>query len=317
MRVVSADEIDRALIFPDLIDALAEAFRGGIITPERHHHDIEGGGSPGTLLLMPAWTGAASAADAGFLGVKIVSVFPENATKGLPRVLGTYLLMDGTTGAPLTTLDGARLTLWRTAAASALAARYLARADASRMVMVGAGALAPFLIRAHMSQRPLRDVAIWNRHPEAARQLADTLRAEGVPASVAEDLEGAVRVADLISCATLSSTPLVKGACLKEGAHLDLVGAFKPGMREADDAALQRASLYIDTDRARTEGGDVAEALKSGAIRDSHVKGDLVDLCRGRLQGRASPGEITTFKSVGTALEDLTAAMLVWRKNSG
>jgi ornithine cyclodeaminase/alanine dehydrogenase-like protein (mu-crystallin family) len=311
MRVVSADEIDRALTFPDLIEALARAFRGDIVAPVRHHHDIERGGSPGTLLLMPAWTGAASAG-AGFLGVKVVSVFPENPAKGLPRVLGTYLLMDGATGAPLAILDGTRLTLWRTAAASALAARYLARADARRMVMVGAGALTPFLIRAHMSQRPLREVAIWNRRPEVARQLAETLCAEGLPASATDDLEDAVRAADLISCATLSATPLVKGAWLKAGAHLDLVGAFKRGMREADDEALQRASVYVDTDRAKTEGGDVAEALKAGAIRDSHIRGDLADICRGGLQGRASPGEITLFKSVGTALEDLAAAMLVW-----
>ena len=309
---VSADEIDRALTFPDLIDALAEAFRADIVAPARHHHDIERAGSPGTLLLMPAWTGAASTGP-GFLGVKIVSVFSENAAKGLPRVLGTYLLMEGATGAPLAILDGTRLTLWRTAAVSALAARYLARADASRMIMVGAGALAPYLVRAHMSQRPLRDIAIWNRRPVAARQLADKLLAGGIPARATEDLESAVRAADLISCATLSATPLVRGAWLKEGAHLDLVGAFKPGMREADDEALQRASVYVDTDRAKTEGGDVAEALKNGTIGEDHVRGDLFDMCDGRSRGRASLEEITAFKSVGTALEDLAAAILVWR----
>ena len=316
MRFICADEIDRVLTFPDLIDALAEAFRADIVTPVRHHHGVESGGSPGTLLLMPAWTGAASARP-GFLGVKIVSVFPGNAAKGLPRVLGTYLLMDGATGAPLASFDGTRLTLWRTAAASALAARYLARADAGRMVMIGAGALAPFLIRAHASQRPLRDVVIWNRRPEAARRLADALGAEGLPASATEDLEGAVRAADLVSCATLSSVPLVKGAWLKAGVHLDLVGAFKPGMREADDEALQRAAVYVDTDRAKTEGGDVAEALKSGAICEDHVRGDLIDLCRGRSRDRAGPDEITAFKSVGTALVDLAAAILVWRRING
>lgn len=317
MRVVSAGEIDRALTFPDLIEALAEAFRGDIVTPVRHHHDVERGGGAGTLLLMPAWTGPASlgATGAGFLGVKIVSVFPDNPAQGLPRVLGTYLLMDGATGAPLAVLDGTRLTLWRTAATSALAARYLARQDASRMLMVGAGALAPFLIRAHMSQLPLREVVIWSRRPETARQLAETLCTEGLPATASDDLEAAVRSADLVSCATLSAAPLVKGAWLKEGAHLDLVGAFKPGMREADDEALQRASVYLDTDRATMEGGDVAIALDSGAIRPDHVRSNLFDLCRSRSKGRASPDEITAFKSVGTALEDLAAAMLVWRKN--
>lgn len=316
MRVVSADEIDRALTFPDLIEALAEAFRGDVVTPPRHHHDIERGGSAGTLLLMPAWTGGEASSGANrdaFLGIKIVSVFPENGARGLPRVLGTYCLMDGATGAPLATLDGTRLTLWRTAAASALAARYLARDDASRMVMVGAGALAPYLIRAHMSQRPIREVAIWNRFPEAARRLAERLAGEGLPVSAAEDLENVVRQADLVSCATLARAPLVEGAWLKAGAHLDLVGAFKPGMREADDEALQRAAVYVDTGRAKTEGGDVAMALRSGAFEESHIRADLSDLCRGRARGREGPDGITVFKSVGTALVDLAAAILVWR----
>jgi ornithine cyclodeaminase/alanine dehydrogenase-like protein (mu-crystallin family) len=311
MRVVSAVEIDRVLTFPALVDALAEAFRGDVVVPARHHHDIARPGAGGTLLLMPAWTGSHSAE--GFLGVKIVSVFPDNGARGLPSVIGTYMLMNGATGAPLACLDGTRLTLWRTAAASALAARHLARDDASRMVMVGAGALAPYLVRAHMSQRPIREVAVWNRSSETARRLADGLAGEGLPVRTTDDLESAVREADLVSCATLSTAPLVRGAWLKPGAHLDLVGAFKPGMREADEEALQRASIYVDTTAAKTEGGDVAAALQSGAIAEGHVRADLFDLCRGRVRGRAGPDEITVFKSVGTALEDLAAAMLVWR----
>ena len=312
MRVVSAHEIDRVLTFPDLIDALAEAFRGDIVTPVRHHHEIERGGAKGTLLLMPAWTG--DAGRQGFVGVKIVSVFPGNSARNLPSVLGTYLLMDGDTGAPLAALDGTRLTLWRTAAVSALAARYLARGDAGRMLMVGAGALAPFLVGAHMSQRSLREVMIWNRSPENARRLADTLRAEGVPAAATEDLEGAARAADLISCATLSSTALVRGVWLGPGVHLDLVGAFNLKMREADDEALQKASVYVDTERAKTEGGDVALSLQAGVLAEDDVRGDLFSLCRGRSEGRAGPDEITAFKSVGTALADLAAAILVWRR---
>jgi ornithine cyclodeaminase len=312
MRVVSAADIDRALTFPALVNALADAFRSDVVVPVRHHHAIGRADAGGTLLLMPAWTGAD---DSGgdHLGVKIVSVFPDNGARGLPSVIGTYLLMDGATGAPLASLDGTRLTLWRTAAASALAARHLARADATRMVMVGAGALAPFLIRAHMSQRSIREVTVWSRRPETARRLAETLAAEGLPVVAAEDLEPAVRGADLISCATLATAPLVKGAWLKLGAHLDLVGAFKPGMREADDEALQRASVYVDTPAARIEGGDVSMALQSGAIHKAHVQGDLSDLCRGQAKGRESADEITVFKSVGTALEDLAAAILVWR----
>ncbi|MBD2747413.1 ornithine cyclodeaminase family protein [Microvirga sp. BT688] len=309
MRVVTSAEIDQVLTFPALIEALAEAFRGNMVTPVRHHHEIERPGAHGTLLLMPSWTGPAM--QDGFLGVKIVTVFPENGARSLPSVMGSYLLMDGSTGEPVSVLDGARLTVWRTAAASALAARYLAREDASRMVMVGAGALAPFLIRAHMSQRPIREVALWNHRPEKAESLAAELRTEGLPVTAVADLEAAVRGADLVSCATLSTAPVVKGAWLKEGAHLDLVGAFNLKMREADDEALRRAQVYIDTPAAKSEGGDVAVSLQSGAISESHVRGTLTDLCRSA--PRRDPQAITAFKSVGTALEDLAAAMVVWR----
>jgi len=309
MRVIPSAEIDRVLTFPALIDALADAFRGDMVAPVRHHHEIDRPGQHATLLLMPAWTGPAMAD--GFVGVKVVSVFPENGAKNLPSVLGTYLLMDGQTGQPVAAMDGTRLTVWRTAAASALAARHLARHDASRMVMVGAGSLAPFLIRAHLSQRPIRQVALWNHRPEKAEGMAAELRAEGLPVTAVTDLEAAVREADLVSCATLSTAPIVKGAWLKEGAHLDLVGAFNMKMREADDEALRRGLVYIDTPAAKTEGGDVAVSLHRGAIAEGHIRGDLSGLCRNAPQrGREA---ITVFKSVGAALEDLAAAMLVWR----
>lgn len=311
MRVVSAAEIDGALSFPALVEALAEAFRGDVAAPVRHHHEIARPGGHATLLLMPAWTGAAGP-DRPYVGVKVVSVYPDNAARALPSVYGTYLLMDGETGAPLAALDGTRLTAWRTAAASALAASRLAREDASRMVMVGAGALAPFLIRAHSAVRPIREVKIWNRRPEKAEALAAELAREGLPVEPAADLEAAVREADLVSCATLATAPLVRGAWLKAGAHLDLVGAFNLAMREADDEALRRASVYVDTDAARSEGGDVAVALASGTIAPGDVRGDLFDLGRGTVPSRTRADEITLFKSVGSAIEDLAAAMLVW-----
>jgi ornithine cyclodeaminase len=312
MRVVAADEIDRALTFPALIEALAEAFRGDIAAPVRHHHEVARDGAPGTLLLMPAWTGAADGP--GFVGVKVVTVYPDNAARGLPSVFGTYLLLDGATGEPLAAMDGTRLTLWRTAAASALAARHLARPDAARMVMVGAGALAPFLIRGHAGEHPIREVKLWNHRPEKAAALAAELLGEGLPVEATDDLEAAVREADLVSCATLSTAPLVHGAWLKGGAHLDLVGAFNLSMREADAEALRRASVYVDTPAALTEGGDVALGLKSGVIGEADVKGDLFTLCRGEAPGRTRADEITLYKSVGTAIADLAGATAVWRR---
>jgi ornithine cyclodeaminase/alanine dehydrogenase-like protein (mu-crystallin family) len=314
MQVVTAEEIDRVLAFPALIDTLADAFRGGVTAPPRHHHAMPRPAGDATLLLMPAWTTEGSAND--YIGVKIVSVVPGNAALGIPSVQGTYLLSNAR-GTPLAALDGARLTLWRTAAASALAARHLARENATRMVMVGAGELAPYLVRAHASARPLERIAIWSRRPESTRALAERLAAEGLPVTAAEDLERAVGEADLVSCATLAPEPLVRGAWLAPGTHLDLVGAFTPAMREADDAALVRATLYIDTEAALSEGGDVTVALASGAIGRDRVRGTLADLVTGRAPGRTGPDEITAFKSIGASLEDLAAAMLVWRELAG
>ncbi|MGP9818648.1 ornithine cyclodeaminase family protein [Salinarimonas sp. NSM] len=314
LAVVSAAEIDAALTFPGLVDALDAAFRGDLVAPVRHHHGVARPDGDATLLLMPAWSGigeTAASADGGALGVKIVAVFPGNGARGLASVQGVYYLADGATGVPRAVLDGARLTLWRTACASALAARRLARPDAARLTMVGAGALAPFLIRAHTSQRPIEAVTIWNRDPAKAQALAADLATQGLPTTASADLESAVRAADIVSCATLSREPLVRGAWLAPGAHLDLVGAFNSSMREADDEALRRAAVFVDTPAALTEGGDVAIALRDGVIARDHVRGDLFGLCRGEVPGREGAEAITLFKSVGAAIEDLAAAMAV------
>ncbi|AWB23310.1 ornithine cyclodeaminase family protein [Methylobacterium currus] len=305
MRLIGEAEIDAALTPLRMIDALAAAFRAGATAPTRHHHAIETAPDGASLLLMPAWT-------ADYVGVKILTLFPGNPARGLDTIQGGVLLCDGRDGRPLALLDGARLTLWRTAAASALAARHLARADAARMVMVGSGALAPFLVRAHAAVRPIRDVAVWNRRPEGAERLAAILVAEGIDAHPVTDLAAAVGEADLVSCATLSTEPLVRGAWLRPGAHLDLVGAFTPTMREADDEALQRGPVYVDTPDALRKGGDVAVAIASGALTPEAVAGDLASLCRGEAPGRPSPEAITVFKSVGAAIEDLAAAAAVW-----
>ena len=309
MRFVSGEDIDRHLDFPSLIEALAGAFAAGFVAPARHHH----GFGKAAHLLMPAWTGDAPGSGA-WLGTKIVNVFPDNARLGLPAVFGVYVLQSGETGAPLAILDGTRLTHVRTAAASALAARFLARTDASHLLLVGAGALAPCLLRSHASVRPIQRVTIWNHRRETADALAGRLRAAGWNVAVSGDLQQAVGEADIISCATLSQRPLIAGAWLQPGVHLDLVGAFSMAMRECDDAALLRARIYIDTPAAMTEGGDVAQALASGAIQSSDIVADLAALCRGKAAGRTAPGEITLFKSVGSAIEDLAAAILVWQR---
>lgn len=307
MRFLDAAAIDAALDFPALIDALDDAFQTGWTAPTRHHHSIPMPGGPdATHLLMPAWGD-------GLLGVKIVNVFPGNGALGLPTVQGVYVLQDGRTGETLAVLDGSRLTVWRTAAASALAARRLARRDARRLTLVGSGALAPYLARAHASVRAIDDIIVWNHRPEGAQRLAAALAAEGFRARAETNLQAAVEGADIVSAATLSTTPIIMGAWLRPGVHVDLVGAFTMTMREVDDLALNRARVFIDTPAALTEGGDVAQALASGALARSAIVADLAALGRGEA-GRGDEKEITLFKSVGAAVEDLAAAALVWRR---
>jgi ornithine cyclodeaminase len=315
VRIVTADDINRILDYPALIEALEAAFRAEFAAPAREHHSLPQAGTDATLLVMPAWTPAADNSGARFIGCKVVTVFPDNAKAHKPSLHGSYLLLSGETGEPLAVMDARALTAWRTAAASALAARHLARQDASHLVMIGAGALAPHLVRAHSSVRPIKRVTLWNRTRGRAVSVAFALSAGGTETEVADELEEAVRAGDIVSCATLATEPLVRGKWLKKGAHLDLVGGFTPKMREADDDAVRRARVYVDTRAgALKEAGDLVVPLRSGTIKKDAIQGDLVELCRGKAKGRRRKDEITLFKSVGTAIEDLAAAMLVWRR---
>jgi ornithine cyclodeaminase/alanine dehydrogenase-like protein (mu-crystallin family) len=318
MRFFDADDVDRALSYPALVDALGEIFAKGAIAPPRHHHHVHLADQPdATLLLMPAWQAREPGSEAAgrYMGFKAVTVFPGNMEKKLPVIYGTYVLLSAETGAPLAVMDATRLTAWRTGAASALAARYLARPDASRMTMIGAGALAPMLIRAHASVRPITHVTLWNRSRGRAEEVVATLRDTGLTIEITDDLEDAVRGADIVSAATLSTEPLIRGAWLKPGAHVDCVGAFRPDMRETDDEAVRRARLFADTRAgAFGEAGDILLAIKSGAITEAAVLGDLYELARGKVQGRTSPDEITMFKSVGASIEDLCAALSVYER---
>lgn len=311
MRSISAEATRAALDFPALVEALREGFRGEVEVPVRHHHTMARRDEPdATLLLMPAWQGERH------VGVKIVTVTPGNSARSLPAVLGVYLLNDGRTGAPLALIDGPMLTLRRTAAASALAADYLAKPGAERLLMVGTGALAPHLIEAHAAVRPIRSVTVWGRSREKAEAVIAQLALPGVELRAVEDLEAAVAEAEVISCATLSSEPLVRGDWLRPGHHLDLVGAFTPQMRESDDEAVRRARVFVDT-RAGClkEGGDIVQPLAAGVIGETDVVADLFELTRGQREGRGGDAEITLFKSVGTALEDFAAAQLVMERS--
>lgn len=307
MRFIDAGQVHSTLTFGALADAIADTLREGATTPVRHAHALS---STDSLLLMPAW----SDGDSGALGVKLVTVMPGNRERGRATVNAIYVLLDRTTGEPRAVIDGEALTLCRTAAASLLAARHLARDDARNVLIVGTGRLAPYMARAHCHERDIARLRIWGRNGVGAQTMAQMLRDEGLPAQAADDLEQAVREADIVSCATTATAPIVHGAWLAPGCHLDLVGGFRRSMREADDTAVARSRIHVDTYAgALAEAADILEPLERGVIRREDVRGELAELVRGNAPGRTSRDEITLFKSVGAAVEDLAAARLLLR----
>jgi ornithine cyclodeaminase len=303
-----AAAIRSRLPWPRMLAALDTMLRDEVAAPLRANHQIPvPGEAAGTLLLMPAWRVGRR------LGVKLVTAFPGNAMRNERAVGAVYVLFDARNGRPIAMFDGEEITARRTAGASAYVASRLARADARHLLIVGSGRIATSLVEAHMQVRPIERVSLWSRTAGHAADAAATMAAEGLPIAAVRDLERAVRDADIVSCATLSTEALVRGAWLRPGMHLDLVGAYNPKMRETDDAAIARADLIVVDTRAGAlaEGGDIVAAIASGAIAASAVAAEMADLARGAHPGRTRDNQITLFKSVGFALEDLAAAEAV------
>jgi alanine dehydrogenase len=306
MLHLDANEVAARLARVPLIDALERAFRSQYHAPIRQYYTVGSSDHGDSLLLtMPAWqTGRC-------IGIKLATVFPGNSRQGQPSVHAVYALFSGVDGTLIATLDGTELTRRRTAAASALAARFLARPEASRLLMVGTGALAPHIIDTYASARPISAVRVWGRNSQRAQAVADGFAGRSIDMEAIDDLEAGVRWADIISCATLASAPLVRGAWLRPGQHLDLIGSFTPDMREVDDEALARSRIYLDTrEGALAESGELVQAMAAGVITAADICADLAGLIRGTVSGRNSAEEITLFKSVGCAIEDLAAAEL-------
>lgn len=306
MRFLDARATRDGLPFERLIPALRTMFAGGCEVPRRHVHELHApDGSNVTSLIMPAWLAGRC------YGIKTVNIAPGNASRGLPGLHSSYLLYDATTGAPLAMLDGDQITSRRTAAASALAASWLARGDASQLLVVGAGQVARLLPEAYRAVRPIDRVSVWARQAARAEALADELRGRGFDARASTDLQAAAAEADIVSCATLATAPLVQGRWLRPGSHLDLIGSFTPAMREADDDCFAGAAIVVDTDEALHKSGELLGPMSRGVFAAAEVRGTLATLARGEATGRRTRDERTVFKSVGTALEDLAAAMLV------
>ena len=309
---LSTSEVNQALAYPNLIKALAKAFTEEIQTPQRHAHQLSDIANS-SLLLMPAWQSNAHA------GVKLVTVAPKN--QGLPSVHAIFVLFDSVTGAPLALMDGEALTVRRTAAASALASGYLSRIQSEHLLLVGNGALAPHLAIAHSVTRPIKRISVWGRSADKSQRCIDSIRMHPefrpeIQIDIVDDIQAACANADIIACATTSQTPIVHGNWIKAGTHLDLVGGFKPDMREVDDELMSKATVFVDTFAgALAEAGDLVQPLENGKLARTAIVAELAGLCQQHHDGRKSQEEITVFKSVGTALEDLCAANLVWSRH--
>ena len=305
MRMIDAEAVHRLLDYPSLVAALRSAHRQGAMPATGAVVVEEPGGGPEKFLSLVGWAGGQA------IAVKLVGVFPANPGRvpAQPSVQGLVALFDVATGAPLLVADGAAMTFRKTAADSALGVDCLARQDATVLLIVGAGGLAPHVAMAHTSVRPsIREVLVWNRTPAHAEALARDLVLPSATMRVASDLDAAVAKADIVSCVTMSTAPLVRGVLLKPGSHVDLIGAYRPEMREADDETIRLSRLFVDTRRGCDGSGDFGRPIADGLITLDSIEADLFELCSLRKPGRTSPDEITLFKNVGGAHLDLFTA---------
>lgn len=307
MRIFDEASTREALAFGPLIASLRRMFASECHVPARHVHHVQTDTGDGTVLIMPAWTNR-------YLGIKTVNIYPGNSDRGLPGLFSAYTLFDATTGQALAQIDGNVITSRRTAAASALATSYLARKTARNLLVIGSGRVGSLVPLAYRELMQLDAVEIWDRKDASAERLAVSLRAQGIPAEAVRDLEAAAGRADVVSCATLATEPVLRGDWLRDGVHVDLIGGFTPEMREADDAVFEGASLFVDTPEALQKSGDLLGPMSRGVISASSFKGNLTQLCTSEIAGRTQDHERTVFKSVGTALEDLAAAIEVFER---
>jgi alanine dehydrogenase len=290
-----------------LVEPVRRVFLSPAFSPERAHYKIEDLDRQRSLLLMPSWQ------PGGAIGVKIATVFPDNAAQGLPSVNAVYLLLSGQTGQPRALIDGRALTLLRTAAVSALAADLLAPAAPEVLLMVGTGALSRYLVEGHLAVRRYSSILIWGRDPHKAAAVARDLSARGWPADAAADLQAAARSADVISCATLAEHPLIHGPWLKSTCHLDLVGSFTPNMREADDDCMRGALIAVDTLAALKDSGDLIVPLARGVMAKESIS--LLNELVARPLEKPRPHK-TVFKSIGVAHADLAVALEFYERNN-
>ncbi|WP_230656486.1 ornithine cyclodeaminase family protein [Psychrobacter sp. I-STPA10] len=311
MKIFDKQQTIAAMPYDALIEAIWQMFKQGCVVPRRHIHSIDSDDAGSTLLIMPAWQ------KNHYLGIKQVTIYPENSKKfGIAGLFSTYTLFDAKNGMPVAVIDGDAITCRRTVAASALAAKFLARKQSKKLLIVGAGNVARELAFAYAEVFELSTIEVWNITYERAVNLANELQAKGFSAVAVKDLKEAVSRSDIVSCATLSTDALIRREWVKKGTHIDLIGSFKPNMRETDDAMFADTCVFVDTSEALDKAGDLLSPMAAGVLNRDEVKADLEALCQGKHQGRLHDEEITVYKAVGTAMEDLAAAILVYENST-
>ncbi len=307
MRVIEAADVHRVLEFPMVIEALRATFGGRASAPPRLMYRLDGARSHDVFALLPAWSD-------DVVGVKAFTYLPENAKKGNEVLHANILLFDRRSGVPLALVEGRSVTFWRTAAMTALAADYLARRDAARLLVCGTGNLSPYLALAHAAIRPIREIGIWGRNREKAARVVEELRGRraDLDIQVVDDLASAASESEIICCATASREPIVLGEWVRPGTHASFIGNHERDARECDTDMVVKSRIYVDSRvNVLNEAGEILIPIAEGRLRETDVVGELSGLCAGRVAGRAGDEEITLFKSVGTALADLAAAQLV------
>lgn len=311
MKIISAEEVQQTLSFEELIPALKTAFCNDFGMPQRQMYPLPGGSAEkhDTFAVLPAWTN-------DVIGVKSFTHYPENPSKNRLTVAAQVLLFDRKTGSPIALVDGTSLTYWRTAAVSALAASLMARKDASTLLLFGTGELAPYMALAHASIRPIKHIFIHGRSEEKMRKVQTIVQAArpDIQVDICNHFEDVITQSDIISCATGSPTPLFKSIHLAAGTHIDLVGNHHKNCRECDTATIKMSHVIVDSRlNVLNEAGEILIPLNEGSIEESHIKGELAELCSSKAQGRKSNSQITLFKSVGTALGDIASAYHVYQ----
>jgi ornithine cyclodeaminase len=311
MQFFDQAAVARALPYPALVAALAAGLQQPIESPLRSHYEPNGDAS--TVLIMPAWKAHEN------MGVKLVSIWPGNSAQGQSAVSAVYVLISCTDGQPIAVLDGTELTLRRTAAAAALAARILARRNSQTLAILGTGSLSAPMALAHASVMEFKTILVWGRDAKKAQAVVDSLAAQGITAQASPDLQATLAQADVVAAASTATAPFIRSDWVRPGTHLGLIGAFTPTMAEAEPALMPRAQVFADSrDAILQKGGEVLQAIQQGLIAASDIQAELAEIAaQPQKAWRSSDATITVFKSVGFASLDLIAAELVFAAKAG